>query len=539
MYRTARIDEPKRTAEPGIVDDMVRQFADRFAFARELVQNGIDAGATRILVLIETTPEGRTVTSFDDDGCGMTRKTIEGPLLTLFESSKESDSSKIGKYGVGFVSVFAVAPDRVEVLTWRDGEAHKVTLLGDHSYELAREPVREGHGTVVSLVHGMPLEEVTAYADSLVAALTKWCRHARIPIMVQVLGADGSRRELAIQTPLSLPGPVVVTAEEDGTRYVLSVGPAEIGERPPLLEESETFVGFYNRGLTLYESRIVPPEGSGLRVKVDSPKLAHTLSRDNVRHERAYFAVQARVRDLAKDDLRIALYEKLAELATAGEIERYKRLLPSVRVSALRRIEKSRLLVPLATPIDGESTMTLAKLESRSDGPILSADDATPLVRALATRGHPVVRDTALGGELRMLTDETAPADTIMTLATAQDGDEPLCRETSRVLVAAGVKVGRVCIATFEGALPSIAHKAVETDEGEALFETGDPDADGPSATLFLNAEAAPVRLARKHARENVLDAAHLLVRTMLLGAGPLKPKIVDELLSDAGTRRG
>lgn len=45
-YRGSRVDTPKLTAEGGIVDDMVRQFADPYAFLRELLQNGIDAGAT-------------------------------------------------------------------------------------------------------------------------------------------------------------------------------------------------------------------------------------------------------------------------------------------------------------------------------------------------------------------------------------------------------------------------------------------------------------------------------------------------------------
>ena len=119
---------------------MVRQFADRYAFLRELVQNAIDAGASRIEVRIAREDGGLVTTSVDDDGCGMGRAEIEGPLLTLFASSKETDASKIGKYGVGFVSVFAIGPERVEVRTRRDDVGWLVRLHGDHAYELLEAP---------------------------------------------------------------------------------------------------------------------------------------------------------------------------------------------------------------------------------------------------------------------------------------------------------------------------------------------------------------------------------------------------------------
>src|SRR4029079_304220 len=93
------------------VTQMVRQFADALAFYRELVQNSIDAGATSIEVRISLQsddagqPTLRIVVS--DDGCGMDRAAIETCLLVLFRSSKDGDATKIGKFGVGFFSVFA------------------------------------------------------------------------------------------------------------------------------------------------------------------------------------------------------------------------------------------------------------------------------------------------------------------------------------------------------------------------------------------------------------------------------------------------
>ena len=41
----------------------------------------------------------------------MDRATIEG-YLTLFRSTKEDDLTKIGKFGISFVSLFAMEPRR-------------------------------------------------------------------------------------------------------------------------------------------------------------------------------------------------------------------------------------------------------------------------------------------------------------------------------------------------------------------------------------------------------------------------------------------
>ena len=72
---------------------------------RELIQNSLDAGAARINVRMAWS-DGELRIEVDDDGEGMDRATIEGYLLTLFRSTKEEDLTKIGKFGVGFVSVF-------------------------------------------------------------------------------------------------------------------------------------------------------------------------------------------------------------------------------------------------------------------------------------------------------------------------------------------------------------------------------------------------------------------------------------------------
>src|SRR5262245_53282464 len=103
---------------------MVRQFADPHAYYRELVQNSIDAGATRVDVSLsfvsdnggDAAADAAAVTqgvlhiAVADDGGGMDQATIERGLLVLFRSTKDGDPTKIGKFGVGFFSVFAAGP---------------------------------------------------------------------------------------------------------------------------------------------------------------------------------------------------------------------------------------------------------------------------------------------------------------------------------------------------------------------------------------------------------------------------------------------
>src|SRR6202041_2426233 len=143
----------------GLVADMVRQFADPYAFLRELVQNGVDAGASAIDVTVATEPGDLVTTSVADDGSGMTPEVIEGDLLTLFSSSKEGDPTKIGKYGVGFVSVLALGPSLVEVETWRGGACWVVRLGRDHGYTIEEAAPRPGSGTVVTLLSRMDRAE--------------------------------------------------------------------------------------------------------------------------------------------------------------------------------------------------------------------------------------------------------------------------------------------------------------------------------------------------------------------------------------------
>ncbi|MBL8973739.1 MAG: ATP-binding protein, partial [Myxococcales bacterium] len=104
---------------------LVHQFADPMACFRELIQNAVDAGSTEIDVRFEHV-DGRLVVHVDDYGEGMDRHIIDTKLTRLFSSSKEGDRTKIGRFGIGFVSVFALQPEVICVDTSRAGEHWRV-----------------------------------------------------------------------------------------------------------------------------------------------------------------------------------------------------------------------------------------------------------------------------------------------------------------------------------------------------------------------------------------------------------------------------
>ena len=110
-----------------------------------------------------------------------TYEIIENALLTLFSSSKENDATKIGKYGVGFVSVLAIEPGVVWIETWRDEGAWRVRLSTDHQWVIEEAPKRARSGTIVSLEHHMASEALDSHVEKEFASLQRWCRHPLWP----------------------------------------------------------------------------------------------------------------------------------------------------------------------------------------------------------------------------------------------------------------------------------------------------------------------------------------------------------------------
>ena len=363
---------PKTAPRTGLVADMVRQFADVHAFVRELVQNGIDAGATTLDVTVDRAEDGIAAVRVTDDGCGMTMGVIEDALLVLFRSTKDEDPTKIGKYGVGFMSVFAIEPLEVTVDTWRDGGALRVRLFPDHSYEIEHAAPREGSGTTVTLSKSVPAEDFQGFWQKVAASLHRWCRHAEVPIHFTVMdaGSNEPARTARADTPFDVRAVISVRQKFEDMEIV--VGPiAASGTLPPAgtgEDEPAPFAGFYNRGLTLHETteRLADRLGS-VRVKVSSSRLCHTLSRDDVRRDEAFHLALARAARLSTNELRTAVLRELAkeaEIAGAARVidrtgTQTQRLADLLEVATQHPVYASldELRVPIAHAVEGGVTM--------------------------------------------------------------------------------------------------------------------------------------------------------------------------------------
>lgn len=298
--------DPNIAIEAGdTLNNLVDQFADQYAFIRELVQNSIDAGSTRIDVQFEFmapaagAERGVTVLHINDTGEGMTREIIDTKLTRLFSSSKEDDFTKIGKFGIGFVSIFALEPKAVFVDTGRDGEYWRIYFKQDRTFDrlILKNPVE---GTQIRWIKEYTPAEHAQFRQRICDRLTLWCKHAESEIYVD---------DELINLPYEIQHPLAILHDVQGT--VISAAPSK---------EDKPFCGFYNRGLTLYEGHeaVVP----GVQFKIRSRYLEHTLTRDNVIKDDNYKKAIALLRDAVDSKLRPALFAA-AQAQTDDEVLGY------------------------------------------------------------------------------------------------------------------------------------------------------------------------------------------------------------------------
>ncbi len=266
---------------------LVRQFAQPLACLRELVQNSIDAGSNQVDISLAREREGIRL-SVSDTGEGMTEHIIETQLTRLFASSKEGDLTKVGKFGIGFVSVFALDPLAVVVDTGRQGESWRVLFKTDRSFELLKLP-HSVEGTTVHLYLDADRFEIPSLRNKVRETLSFWCRHCRAEIFV-----DG----LPIRSPFQLQEPIQAAYEETGTRLVLA-----------LSRQAECFYGYYNQGLTLLEGTQSPI--AHVTFKIDSRYFEHTLTRDNVIQNEDYVKGMALLKRVLHEQYPPKLFEHL------------------------------------------------------------------------------------------------------------------------------------------------------------------------------------------------------------------------------------
>jgi len=294
---SARTSSAETPRDRGIVGDIIAQFADPLAFYRELIQNSIDAGSPSVDVKLDYDASASVVrVVVRDRGEGMTRDILENQLLVLFRSTKEKDDSKIGKFGIGFTSVLSPNPEVVVVQTSRDGRRLTLHLQRDLTYQLFDSGPATQTGTSVELDLAMRSDQVAEFARTSIEALTRWCRHASVPVhFVANLPAEsgGDKLEARIDRPLAIDGALVeVSRTTDDGKLTVVAG---------LLAGATPYLGFFNHGLMLHESSESPL--GPIAVKIQDGRLGHTLSRDDVRRDASLDRALAFARDVIAEAL--------------------------------------------------------------------------------------------------------------------------------------------------------------------------------------------------------------------------------------------
>ncbi|HNW44090.1 MAG TPA: ATP-binding protein, partial [Elusimicrobiales bacterium] len=302
----------------GMVRDLVNQFSDTLAFYRELIQNAIDAGSNRIDVSLEYVPgppgaQGLAVIRVEDDGCGMDEAVIDNYLLVLFRSTKEDDLTKIGKFGVGFLSVFALKPSLVRLYTAKNMQSWRLDFPDYRSYNKYRMPDPRD-GTLVEIHKMMSAQEYAELCDDSLATVKHWCRHADTRVFFRNCARGGAPQP--VNEPFALPDGESLRYAEEGTEVVMGFSAPEAvagSGATAYTGADKPFFGFYNRGLTLKEGRkvFIP----GVEFKIKSRYLEHTITRDNVMEDANYQKAMAIIKRLASKELPKKLRPDLEALA--------------------------------------------------------------------------------------------------------------------------------------------------------------------------------------------------------------------------------
>jgi hypothetical protein len=286
----AKKSRPAPQASAEALDTLVQQFSQPLAFLRELIQNSLDAATNRIEVeVVYDEGESCARVQVTDWGEGMNREVIDTQLTRLFSSTKEGDLTRIGKFGIGFVSIFAPNPKAVVVDSGRDGEYWRVLFHPDRSFERLQrhEPIE---GTRVTSYIPVARNRFDKFRQECLQTVVYWCKHCDVEIRF-----NGK----PINQPFELGLPAEVRLEVPGSEVVAA----------PSLDD-EPFYGFYNRGLTLLEGTGSPRPGVSFKLR--SMYLEHTLTRDNVVQDKHYEKAMAVLDRAVTRLLPVRLFQELA-----------------------------------------------------------------------------------------------------------------------------------------------------------------------------------------------------------------------------------
>lgn len=414
MAETPDLTASASLAEQAL-ENLVNQFARPLDFLRELVQNSIDAGSPRVAVsVLWSAPKpgedlGVVEIHVQDFGEGMDERIIDTQLTRMFSSTKEDDLTKIGKFGIGFTSIFAIRPDAVLLRTGRHGQNWELLFHADRTFDKVAVDTPYS-GTRITLFKRMAAAEREAFVRECRWVLRWWCEHSDTPITFedQTAAPAPGRADPAdpfaafapaapapatgperVSGPMALDAPVHLRHERDGISVVVGVA-------------DEPAFGFYNGGLTLLRTRNTEALGGyadrlgHLQFKVKSDHLEHTLTRDNVLQDDNWHAAMKVVSEAA-DLLRAQLLRTLGSAATGdGALDDLQRWLAAeCRASGAHQHDKAVTTTVTLRDHRGRA-LRLDMVATQEDrvGAVLLAPGSEELEAALEREGLALLEDT-------------------------------------------------------------------------------------------------------------------------------------------------
>jgi len=381
--------------DSAVVDNLVTQFSSPLHCFRELVQNSIDAGSPTVDIWTEFIEgeghEGTIALHVDDYGEGMDEAIIDNELTRLFASSKEQDLTKIGQFGIGFVSTFALEPAAILVETGRSGEYWEVLFHEDRSFTKTELDVPV-EGTQITIFLEDDVHRYGQLVEDIHKTLNHWCSHSDTEVTFEDrTPVDGNQPErVVVNEPFEVGGNCHQTVEREGTQIAAAYS-------------DDPIYGFYNRGLTLARTKNGDEilgerraeQYAHISFKIKSRYLEHTLSRETVMRDANYEKAMTILRQAVDGPLFDGLIESFVELVGRDDwshrsIEQYRK-----RLDFLQREPQSRLSDidgrPILRLIDGSASNLKTAYEAwNRDGRVLVTDEPSELTVRLAKQGIPV-----------------------------------------------------------------------------------------------------------------------------------------------------
>lgn len=296
------------------------QFETPSKAMRELVQNALAAGATKVSISTSLTGS-RLKFIVEDDGEGMSPEQRKKRLLKMGNKGKEGRPDIPGEYGMGFHAVFAYQPEEVIVESRSENSDPWRLEMNEEGYGNIYHNVsptcdlvndEEGTYTKISIqVQTDNERDARRLRDEAARELTETCAHVPIPVYF-----DGDNMS---QQPFDLSGPRIRYRDEEGREAVIA------------RERGGGQLELYSHRIKLGEIKEKGNDSSGLpygyHVLLEDPHLRPVISRNNVKQDKYFHqAVQTVKEEVKLFDIRVFQYlesflEKRVENGRVDKIE--------------------------------------------------------------------------------------------------------------------------------------------------------------------------------------------------------------------------